>query len=155
MTEFISWLCVLEYDMLLLSSVIIGAMFVAITGTNGKCNSMSGKIDTMFLFIIIPVIDTLVSYIISISSCICPVKQVVVMRKCNIDDIAGNKIDTYSNSRTSSDFYTNDNNNTICKFTRSVPSTLLCVGIILVLNMENHYYWHMINKYFQSNNIRI
>ena len=73
MTEFISWLCVLEFDVFLLSWVINGTMVVAITGTNANGKSMSGKIDPMFLFIIIPVIDTLVSYIISISSCICPV----------------------------------------------------------------------------------
>ena len=64
------------------------------------------------------------------------------MKKCNIDDSDGNKTDTYSNTRNSSYCYTNDDNNTRNKFTCGVPSTLLCVGImiiicktILVLNM--------------------
>ena len=114
MAQFISWLCVLEYG--LLSWAIIETIFVA-----NSCDSGNIRIDPIFLFIVIAVIDALLSYILSISSYMYPVKLLVMMSKCNTDgnDSGSNTIYAYHDTRTSSYFYTNDNNDTISEFTRS------------------------------------
>ena len=52
MAQFISWLCVLEYDSLLLSWAIIETIFVA-----NSCDYTNIQIDLIFLFIAIAVID--------------------------------------------------------------------------------------------------